>query len=60
MFSNMYAKRATATMLIVALVLGLGLVVAPLSAQDSLADAAARAGRLHGSVQRQRERHQLH
>ena len=41
MFSNMYAKRATATMLIVALVLGLGLVVAPLSAQDSLADAAA-------------------
>ena len=41
MFFNFYAKHTTVTVLLVALVLALGLVAAPLSAQGSLADAAA-------------------
>ena len=40
MFMNIYAKRATATLLIIALTLVLGLVAAPLAAQDSLDDSA--------------------
>ncbi|MDE2950013.1 MAG: alpha/beta hydrolase [Chloroflexota bacterium] len=41
MFSKIYLKRITSTLLIVALLLCLGLAAAPLTAQDSLADAAA-------------------
>ena len=41
MSSNIYQKRVTATVLIVALILVLGLAAAPLAAQDSLAEAAA-------------------
>ena len=41
MFPKIYPKGATATVLIVALLLCLGLVAAPLAAQDSLAGAAA-------------------
>lgn len=41
MFSRIYLKRITTTVLIVVLLLALGLVAMPLAAQDSLADAAA-------------------
>ncbi len=41
MFSRIYLKCITATVLIVVLLLALGLVAMPLAAQDSLADAAA-------------------
>ena len=40
MFLNIYAKRTTATVLIFVLTLALGLVAAPLAAQDSLDDSA--------------------